>query len=454
MTPERGRKERSGMQKDSLRQQWTTSALSTVIKLSNIIGFLPINLTQTLSTVVEEIYNLYHPQICCIYMIGENKGLEPVFFKTSDGTNPDLHINSTIEACVALRDCLAYIACAETVCPNRKISDDKSLSHVCIPMATGSDIHGVLSVTFKPERVLDQDELNVLLSITNQAAAAIHRDRLFEKLRNEKAEIERAYQKISILNEMLKKKLEELEDTQQRLIQSEKLAATGVLSAGLCHEINNPISIILNRIECLKMEADELALPAGVLKDLDVIYSNAAKVSSIVQDLLIFSRHHPVKLEYADIRPLIKRVVDVLYEDLRRNNCSVHINIPPSIPAIHGDTDRLEQVFINLISNAIDAMPEGGNIYIDAVVSDERQGFLELSIRDEGEGISEENLHRIFDPFFTTKKLGKGSGLGLSICYGIIKSHGGEIRVKSRVNNGSVFTVFLPVKKDNNTAEN
>jgi signal transduction histidine kinase len=451
MIPGRINKKETVMQEDNLRQ-WTTSALSTVIKLSNIIGFLPINLNQTLSTVVEEIYNLFSPQMCCIFMVAEDKGLEPVSYRTSDGTEPDLHINSAIEACIALRDCLAYVASCETVCPNRKISDNIPLSHVCIPMVTGSDIHGVLSVTFKPERILNQNELNVLLSISNQTAAAIQRHHLFEKLRNEKAEIERAYRQISTLNEMLRKKIEELEDTQQRLIQSEKLAAAGVLSAGLCHEINNPISILLNRIECLKMEATELSLSEVVLKDLDVIYSNASKVSSIVQDLLIFSRHHHVEAENTNIKHLIEQVVEMLYEDIKRSRCTVDINIPSSIPSVYGDPDRLEQVFRNLISNAIDAMPGRGNIYIEAAVSDKRPGFLEVRIRDEGEGIAEENLHRIFDPFFTTKKLGRGSGLGLSICYGIIKNHGGDIEVKSRVKEGTVFTLYLPLENNGPTS--
>ncbi len=434
------------------KQQWTAAALSTIIKLNNIIGFLPINLDKTLKAVVDGTYNLFNPQMCCIYMIGEDNNLELVAFRASDGSIPDLHINSAIEACSTLRDGLPYLACRATscsaaICPNRKVPDDADISHACIPMITGIDIHGVLSLTFQPERILSRDKLNVLLSIASQVSMAIQRYNLFERLRKEKFEIQRTYSEITTLNEMLTKKIEELKDTQNRLIQSEKLAATGELTAGLCHEINNPISIIMNRIECLEMEAKELLLPKSVLKDLDVISSYAAKVSSIVQDLLIFSRHHPVEFEHVGIKAIIEMVVGMLQDALNKNKCIVHMNMPLSVPYIYGDADRLEQVFRNLIANAIDAMPDGGDIYIDAEIPLERPDFLLIRIRDEGEGIAEENLHRIFDPFFTTKKLGKGSGLGLSICYGIIKNHGGDIAVKSVLNKGSIFSVYLPLKQ-------
>jgi signal transduction histidine kinase len=434
----------------SAKEQWNANALSTILKLNNIIGFLPISLDKLLKAVVDETYALFQPQMCCIYMAGENKSLNLAAFRTTDGIMPDLHINSRTEACAAIRDELPYLACSAAscsaaICPNRRVSVGGVISHTCIPMIAGTDIYGVFSITFYPERILSRDKLNVLLSITNQVSAAIQRYLLFERLKNEKIEIERAYREISTLNEMLNRKIEELEDTQHRLIQSEKLAATGEMSAGLCHEVNNPMSIILNRIECLKIEAEELSLPDLVLKDLDVIYSYASKVSTIVQDLLIFSRHHSVEFGDVNVKTVIERVITMLASDLSNNGCKAYMRIS-SADDIYGDADRLEQVFRNLLKNAVDSMPDGGNIYIEAEPSRERLGFLEVRFRDEGEGISEENLLRIFDPFFTTKKLGKGSGLGLSICYGIIKNHGGDISVRSAVNEGTVFTVYLPIK--------
>ncbi len=233
---------------------------------------------------------------------------------------PDIHIDSTVNACVSLRDGLPYIACSganySALCPNRKVPDNVSSSHVCIPMITGGEVNGVLSVSFQPERVLIHDEMNVLLSIANQASMTIQRYNLFETLKKERLEIEKAYTEISILNERLKEKIEELKEARYRLLQSEKLVAIGELVAGLCHEINNPLSVILNRIECLRMESKEIFLPEGVLKDLDVIFLFATRVSSMVQDLLIFSRPHSVEFKPVNIIDILEVVIKMLDGDI------------------------------------------------------------------------------------------------------------------------------------------
>jgi signal transduction histidine kinase len=426
--------------------EWSIAALSTVTKLCNIIGFLPINLDDTLKAVVHETYALFAPRSCCVYLILPGNRLELAAWKTEDGIAPDVHYQSATEACSALRDGLPHISCASNECRNRK-SDGDTASYVCIPLTTGSDVHGVLSLTLKPRESLSRDRLNVLLSIANQVSAAIQRYRLFETLKSEKQEIELAYRSISDLNVQLTRKIDELRMTQDRLIQSEKLAATGELSAGLCHEINNPISIILNRIECLRMEADDLSLSNTVLKDLEVIYNHAAKVSSLVKNLLIFSRHHPVEFQPVNLLALIDRVIGSLHNVLAESGCRVHVDIPLGVSHTVGDSERLEQVFRNLLANAVDAMPSGGNIFIKSERSPASDGVMMIHVRDEGEGINEEDLSRIFDPFFTTKKLGKGSGLGLSISYGIVKSHGGDISVSSEPGHGSTFSLQLPLEE-------
>jgi len=435
-------------------RQWSIRALSTVIKLNNIIGFLPIDLEGIVKAVVDEVYSLFHPHICCIHMIGEQGVFKMAAFKSMDGFVPDVHISNHTSACAAIKDGFPYVACGapdaqlrySEPCPNCKVPEKSTISHACIPMITGNDLHGVLSISFRTGKMLSRQELDVLLSIASQVAMAIQRFRLFEKLKHEKTEIERAYEEIRSLNRLLERKIEEVEEAQRRFVESEKLAATGELAAGLCHEINNPISIILNRIECLKMEAQDSALPDPVIKDLDMISSQAVKVSSLVQDLLIFSRHHPVTFEQVNMGALLERVAAMCQGELNKSDCVLHLNAPRSLPAVQGDGERLEQVFLNLISNAVHAMPEGGNIYMDIVLPFEKPDRLEIRIRDEGMGIAENHLHRIFDPFFTTKKLGKGTGLGLSICFGIVKNHGGNISVESVVNKGSMFTVALPLR--------
>ena len=413
-------------------QDWSVLALSTVIKLNNIIGFLPIDLTGVVKVAVDEVYSLFQPDVCCIHLPDEKEQFRMAAYRSADGAAPHVHISDHTSACAALRDGFPYIACdvadsglryAE-LCPNCKIPGNKTVSHACIPMISGNDLHGVMSISFRSGKVLSRLELDVLLSMTNQVSAAIQRFRLFEKLRSEKAEIERAYGEIREL-------IVEVGEAHRKYVESEKLAATGELAAGLCHEINNPIGIILNRIECLKMEAQDTALPDSLIKDLNAISLYASKVSSLVQDLLVFSRHHPAAFEQMHVAPLLERIAAMHRDELSRRNCRLHIDLPGALPGIRGDADRLEQVFVNLLSNAMDSMPNGGSIWISALAAPERPGILEISVRDEGTGIDENNLHRIFDPFFTTKKIGKGTGLGLSICFGIIKSHGGDIRWKA-----------------------
>lgn len=432
------------------KREWNRRALSTIIRLNNITGFLPLDINSTLRSIVNEVSNLFDLHTTCIYTV-EDGVLSLVAFKATADIIPDIHHNSSINACTALRQGLPFISCnSETyrlICQNRKVVSPE-LTYICIPLLTGSDINGVFSVSHNRQGGLSKEEMDVLFSIANQASMTIHRHRLFETLKKERQEIEEAYNEINFLNRILSQKIEELQETRFKLLQSEKLVAIGELTAGLCHELNNPLSIIQNRIECLKAEAEDLHLQEAVLKDLEVIHLYASKTSSIVKDLLVFSRPHPVEFSPLKIGSVINDVVSMLEADLRKNNICVEMMIHDDLPELYGDYDRLEQVFRNLITNAIDAMPEGGKITIDARVSLEKSGFIEINVKDEGTGIPDEIKHRIFDPFFTTKKLGKGTGLGLSICYGIIKNHGGDINVKSAFNKGSIFTVFLPLKEE------
>jgi len=423
---------------------WSAIALASIIKLNNIIGYLPISLSEILDAVVNEVYKLYTPHTCCIHMVNEHNLLELVAYKVVDGLKPDVHLNPSADLCMSLRDGLPYIADNENHCPNRKVDHSSSISHVCIPLVSGKDVHGTLSLAYQPKRVLDYERLNVLLAIANQASMAIQRSKLFDSLREEKDEIERAYSEINSLNVELREKMQQLKDAQQRLLQSEKLAAMGKLVAGLSHEINNPISIILNRIECLRMELDDGGFPANIREDLDTMYSYAAKVSSIVQDLLVFSRHYSDGLNVTLINTVIKRVVEMLRPELDRKGCSIKVMNEGAI-YVKGDPDRLEQVFYNLVKNAIDAVSDHGEIKLLIGKDSKRKGFARISVVDNGDGIDPEIINRIFDPFFTTKKLGKGTGLGLWICYGIVKNHGGDITVESIKGQGSTFSVYLQI---------
>jgi len=345
-----------------LKTEWIRRALFTLIKLNNILGFLPLHLVNTFNLILKEVMDLFHLQGAYIYTV-ERGELILTAFSDPENLLPDLHKDSSINSCGALRHGLPFISCRNKeyrlTCPNRR-DLYQNLSYICIPLQTGREMNGVFSASLR-EPELSREEMDVLISIANQISMAIQRQRLFETLKRERTEMEEAYKEIRFLNERLSQKIEELQEARFRLLQAEKLASIGELSAGLCHEINNPLSIIQNRIECLRMEAEELGLPETILKDLEVIYLYAEKVSSIVKDLLIFSR--PPVTEFVPVRleSVISHGVARLEEELKKR-CDIEVLMEKDLPGLTGDPDRLEQVFINLLTNAIDAMPQGGKI--------------------------------------------------------------------------------------------
>lgn len=246
------------------------------------------------------------------------------------------------------------------------------------------------------------------------------------ELQEKKDTLERAYR--------------ELEQAQRHLVQSEKLAALGTLSAGLAHEINNPIGVIASRVECMLWEAKDRGLPQEIQEDLKVINKHAHRVAKLAQSLLSFARQSSWELKPLNLNQLIEETLLLTEKQLAKEGIHVEKRFHPDLPMILGSANHLEQVLLNLITNAREAMPKGGKLLIESHLGQDSQ--VRLLISDTGKGIPEEVLPRIFDPFFTTKP--NGTGLGLSISYGIIQEHGGTIEVESRVDQGTTFIVTLP----------
>ena len=231
-----------------------------------------------------------------------------------------------------------------------------------------------------------------------------------------------------------------LQNTHLQLVSSEKMASLGKLAAGIAHEINNPLGGILI-YSSLMMED----LPEGDSKrgDLARIVQEASRCKDIVKSLLEFARQTEPKMEPADINRAITDGLFFLENQALFHNVKIIKNLDPFLPFVRGNAGQLKQVLINIIVNAAEAMHGNGTLTITSSTSSDRK-WVTLEFTDTGEGIQEENLTRIFDPFFTTKDVGKGTGLGLSTSYGIIESHGGKIRVRSKVGEGTTFTIELP----------
>ena len=242
----------------------------------------------------------------------------------------------------------------------------------------------------------------------------------------------------------IERQKEQLEQANRQLLQAAKLASVGELASGMAHEINNPIGTILGRTDYILATQPDLSVEAKA--DLTVVRNQAERVASTVRSLLTFARPSPLSIERVDLAQLVDQVIAL--EAPRCNSAGIKIEQSSSgrILTIRADPERLQQVLVNLMNNAIDAMPQGGRLGISITNGGGSQ--VAVNISDTGTGITEENQARIFDPFFTTKPAGRGTGLGLAVSYGIIRDHGGEIRVSSIADKGSTFSIMLPVESN------
>jgi PAS domain S-box-containing protein len=243
------------------------------------------------------------------------------------------------------------------------------------------------------------------------------------------------------------RRLEQQFADQARLLQQDKMIALGKLAASVVHEINNPLSGILNYIRLMLKIVGRGALSPehlGKFKDyLTLMESETNRCSKIVSNLLAFARQSRLEFTEIQIDDLLNKCIMLSEHKLTLQNIQVKTHLDPKVPKIRGDFNQLQQCIINLIFNAIDAMPSGGILSIETS-ADSEEKMVGIKVRDTGCGITEEDLPRIFEPFFTTKKEGKGIGLGLSTSYGIIERHKGTIRVASQPGVGSIFTIKLP----------
>jgi two-component system NtrC family sensor kinase len=230
-----------------------------------------------------------------------------------------------------------------------------------------------------------------------------------------------------------------LRDTQEQLLKSEKLAAMGRLTSQIAHELNNPLYGIMNTLELLKTE-----IPADNKrrKILDMAHSEIIRLSDLLRKMLSFSKPDQEERHPVDINSVLDEIL-LLHENMfRENDINIVTTFAERLGLVNASKNQLRQVFLNMVANARDAMPEGGTLAV-ATGGDTEKVYV--VIVDTGTGIREKHLDKIFDSFFTTRGEVKGVGLGLSVCYGFIKDHGGDIEVKSRVGEGTTFTISLPV---------
>ncbi len=233
----------------------------------------------------------------------------------------------------------------------------------------------------------------------------------------------------------------EIKRHENQLIQSRKMAAIGNLTAGIAHELNNPLNNISLTTEALIDEFDDWNKNEK-LKMLHTIAEQVERAGATVANLLDFTRRDESSFEEISINDVVTRTTNLIGNETSLNNVKLNLILANNLPRAMGSAHNLQQVFLNLFLNAIQAMPDGGTLSVRSFAEDET---LRVDVSDTGVGIAEENLDKIFDPFFTTKDVGKGTGLGLSVSYGIMKKHHGQLLVTSGVGKGSTFSIVLPL---------
>ncbi len=287
-----------------------------------------------------------------------------------------------------------------------------------VPLAIQGRVTGRLRARVTSPDLSATDAEQILRIVASQVAVAAENARLYEGLRRQ---------------------MEDLRATQAQLVQSAKLAAIGELAANIAHEINNPMTSILGYATLMLEEGVEAASRTDYLK---TIQSEALRIRETVRALLDFSRQRDFTMERVDITQALKDTLALVRRHAALSNIAIAEKYDPDLPLVEVDVPQCKQVFLNLITNALDAMPTGGTL---TLVTTRDGEFVRIDFADTGQGIPAANVDKIFDPFFTTKPAVKGTGLGLSVSLGIIQSHGGTIDVKSEMGKGSVFSVKLPV---------
>ena len=277
---------------------------------------------------------------------------------------------------------------------------------------------GALLVGSRTPREFSSSDTNLLIAVGSQISSAIDRTLLYD-------EAKQAY--------------ENLRRAQEQLLQSEKMAAVGQLISGVAHELNNPLTAILGYSQLLTTNGETGG--RGV-EYAEKLYKQAQRTHRIVQNLLSFARQHKPERVAVQLNQVLQDTLALRDYDLRVNNIRVHLDLAADLPMTAADPHQLQQVFLNMVNNAVDAILERsseGNLWVRSGVTGDRL-FIEFT--DSGPGV--QDASRVFDPFYTTKPVGKGTGLGLSICYGIVTEHGGTIRVRNLATRGACFTIELP----------
>jgi len=296
-------------------------------------------------------------------------------------------------------------------------------SIISVPLWTSNTMSGILTAINKQGSLgFDKHDLRLFTVLSNLVTASLQNASLYRDLKD---------------------KIIELKAAQEQLVHSAKMAAIGELSTNVAHEINNPLTSVLGYTTHLLKAAQ---IPEGSRRILEIMEQEMLRVRKYIRNLLDFARHKPSRMHPTDIALPLQEAIALIQGIADATFITIHIAYSSKPIIVNIDHNEIKQVFVNIVSNALQAMQQGGELEIRMNCTDEHALVIEFI--DSGIGIAPENIDKIFEPFFTTKDMSNGTGLGLSISNRIVHNHGGKIEVESESGKGSVFKVFLPLYKD------
>lgn len=431
------------------RQEWITEELKKVKEFSTFYeisqSMHTLNLDAILKLILEGVTRTIGFDRARLYLINAEKnllecrmavGIDIDKERIKEISLPIAKENSVIARVVLEREPLVITDAANDPRVNRDLMKIlKFKSFAAVPLIGKDRVIGAITAdNLLSDRVINGENLRLLEIFANQAGLAIENAEMYEELKG--------------FNEQLEKRIklatEDLRQTQQSLIQSGKLAALGQLSAGIAHEIRNPLTSIKVLINSM---IDRISLDETAKGDFEVIEREIERMNDIIKRFLDFARPAQPHLEIYSIQAIIEDTILLLTPQMKEQRVDLVKDFSPQLPRIMLDREQIKQVFLNLFLNSLQAMPEGGTLevktWLKRAPGDKTEDFICISVRDTGPGFPAEVKERVFDPFFTTKL--DGIGLGLSLVYQIVEKHQGFIEVESQEGQGALFAINLPI---------
>jgi signal transduction histidine kinase len=319
----------------------------------------------------------------------------------------------------------------------RPIPNWDARSEMCVALKDGDRILGVIDVESQRKNAFSQNDLIVLESLGGILTSVISSAGQYQKL-------QATVDQLRAAREELQERIAAQHMAESKLVQAAKLAAVGEMAAGIAHELNNPLTSVSGFTELV---LEEIPPDVEFRSDLELVLRESQRARSVVRRLLDFARQSESVRVRSDVNEILKDVLALVNHLLRTSGVQLFTSFSEGIPWISVDRNQTKQVILNLIHNALHAMPTGGDLQISTACSQrDNKDWITISLSDTGTGIAPENVERVFEPFFTTRSKDGGTGLGLSVSYGIVADHGGFIDVESQVGKGSKFTIWFPVE--------